>query len=236
MTPFALTSPSQFRPGPPPALTSAEYATDINEVKAVGRATGSTRTAEQTELARLWHNVAPIDENATFNSLLPPGLELVDRARILALINLAMADAYIHIFDAKYTYNLWRPYHAIRLADTDGNPATIPDSEWTSLILPTPNHQEYPSAHSAISGAALRMMRNLLGDNHAFTLRSPAYPTFVYDYPSFSAAILGVQNARIWGGIHYRFATQVGAAGGAMVADYIFQNFLRPLGNRGRGN
>jgi PAP2 superfamily len=236
MTPFALLSHSQFRPGPPPALASAEYATSVNEVKAVGRATGSTRTAEQTELARLWHNVAPIDENATFNSLLPPGLELVDRARILALINLAMADAYIHIFDAKYTYNLWRPYHAIRLADTDGNPATIPDSEWTSLILPTPNHQEYPSAHSAISGAALRMMRNLLGDNHAFTLRSPAYPTFVYDYPSFSAAILGVQNARIWGGIHYRFATQVGAAGGAMVADYIFQNFLRPRGSRGRGN
>ena len=171
MTPFALTSPSQFRPGPPPALASAEYAADINEVKAVGRATGSTRTAEQTELARLWHAVAPIDENATFISLLPPGLDLVDRARILALVNLAMADAYIHVFDAKYTYNLWRPYHAIRLADTDGNAATVPDPEWTSLILPTPNHQEYPSAHSAISGAALRMMRNLLGD-HAI------YPSF----------------------------------------------------------
>ncbi|HEX2524237.1 MAG TPA: vanadium-dependent haloperoxidase [Terriglobia bacterium] len=234
MTPFAILSPSQFRPGPPPALASAEYATDINEVKAVGRATGSTRTAEQTELARLWHAVAPIDENATFISLLPPGLDLVDRARILALVNLAMADAYIHVFDAKYTYNLWRPYHAIRLAETDGNAATIPDPEWTSLILPTPNHQEYPSAHSAISGSGLRMMRNLLGDNHAFTLRSPAYPTFVYDYPSFSAAILGVQNARIWGGIHYRFATRVGAAGGVMVADHIFLNFLRPRVRRGR--
>ena len=235
MTPFALTSTSQFRPGPPPALASAEYAADINEVKAVGRATGSTRTAEQTELARLWHAVAPADENATFNSLLPPGLDLVDRARILALVNLAMADAYIYIFDAKYTYNLWRPYHAIRLADTDGNPATSPDPDWTSLILPTPNHQEYPSAHSAISGAALRMMRNLLGDR-PFTLRSPAYPTFVYDYPSFSAGALGVQNARIWGGIHYRFATQVGASGGATIADYIFANFMQPRGNRGRGN
>jgi hypothetical protein len=235
MAPFALTSPSQFRPGPPPALASTEYATDINEVKAVGRATGSTRTAEQTELARLWHAVAPIDENATFISLLPSGLDLVDRARILALVNLAMADAYIYIFDAKYTYNLWRPYHAIRLADTDGNAATTPDPEWTSLILPTPNHQEYPSAHSAISGAALRMMRNLLGDL-PFTLRSPGYPSFVYDYPSFSAGALGVQNARIWGGIHYRFATQVGAAGGVAVADYIFENFLRPRGSRGRGN
>src|SRR4029453_1731379 len=123
MTPFAMNSHSQFCPGPPPALASAEYAADVNEVKAVGRATGSTRTAEQTDLARLWHAVSPADENATFNSLLPPGLELVDRARILALVNLAMADAYIYIFDAKYTYNLWRPYHAIRLADTDGNPA-----------------------------------------------------------------------------------------------------------------
>jgi hypothetical protein len=236
MTPFALISHSQFRPGPPPALASAQYATDVNEVKAGGRTTGSSRTAEQTELARLWHAVAPIDENATFNSLLPAGLGLVDRARILALVNLAMADAYIYVFDAKYTYNLWRPYHAIRLADSDSNPATTPDPEWTSLILPTPNHQEYPSAHSAISGAALRMMRNLLGDNRSFTLRSPGYPTFVYDYPSFSAAALGVQNARIWGGIHYRFATQVGAAGGVEVADYIFANFLRPRGNRGRGN
>ena len=235
MTPFALISPSQFRPGPPPALASAEYATDINEVKAVGRATGSTRTAEQTELARLWHNVAPIDENATFISLLPSGLDLVDRARILALVNLSMADAYIHVFDAKYTYNLWRPYHAIRLADTDGNAATVPDPEWTSLILPTPNHQEYPSAHSAISGAALAMMRHLLGDR-PFTLRSPAYPSFLYDYPSFSAGILGVQNGRIWGGIHYRFATVTGAAGGAMVADYIFENFLTPRGKKGRGN
>jgi PAP2 superfamily protein len=235
MTPFVMTSHSQFRPGPPPALASAEYAADVNEVKAVGRATGSTRTAEQTELARLWHAVAPADENATFNSLLPPGLDLVDRARILALVNLAMADAYIYIFDAKYTYNLWRPYHAIRLADTDGNPATSPDPDWTSLILPTPNHQEYPSAHSAISGAAFRMMRNLLGDL-PFTLRSLGYPSFVYDYPSFSAAILGVQNARIWGGIHYRFATQVGASGGATIADYIFANFMQPRGNRGRGN
>jgi hypothetical protein len=235
MTPFALTSHSQFRPGPPPALASAEYAADVNEVKAVGRATGSTRTAEQTDLARLWHAVSPADENATFNSLLPPGLELVDRARILALVNLAMADAYIYIFDAKYTYNLWRPYHAIRLADTDGNPATSPDPDWTSLIQPTPNHQEYPSAHSAISGAGLRMMRNLLGDQ-GFTLRSPGYPSFVYNYPSFSAGALGVQNARIWGGIHYRFATQVGAGGGATIADYIFANFMQPRRSHGRGN
>jgi hypothetical protein len=235
MTPFALTSPSQFRPGPPPALASAEYAADINEVKAVGRATGSTRTTEQTDLARLWHAVAPTDENATFISLLPPGLDLVDRARILALVNLAMADAYIYVFDAKYTYNLWRPYHAIRLADTDSNAATVPDPEWTSLILPTPNHQEYPSAHSAISGAALRMMRNLIGDQ-PFTLRSPGYPSFVYDYPSFSAGALGVQSGRIWAGIHYRFSTLVGASGGVAVADYIFENFMTPRGNRGHGN
>jgi hypothetical protein len=235
MTPFAMTSHSQFRPGPPPALGSAEYAVDVNEVKTLGRAMGSSRTTEQTDLARLWHAVAPIDENATFGALLPTGLELVDKARIFALLNIAMADAYIYIFDAKYTYNLWRPYHAIRLADTDGNPATSPDPDWTSLIQPTPNHQEYPSAHSAISGAALRMMNNLLG-NQAFTLRSPGYPSFVYTYPSFSAGALGVQNARIWGGIHYRFATQVGASGGAAVADYIFENFMRPRGSKGRGN
>ena len=234
MVPFAMTHHAQFRPGPPPALTSYEYAVDVNEVKAKGRATGSTRTDEETEIARLWHAVATAEENDLARSFVAPGAELVDTARLFALLNIASADALIYVFDAKYTYNLWRPYHAIRLADTDGNPATDPDLAWTSLIQPTPNHQEYPSAHSAISTSGLRVLMNLLGDQHTVILKSVGYPSFTYTYPSFSAAAEGVQNARIWGGLHFRSACQVAGRDGFALADYIVANFLTPRKNRGR--
>jgi hypothetical protein len=234
MVPFAMTCPAQFRPGPPPALTSLEYAADVNEVKAKGRATGSTRTDEETELARLWHVVATAEENDIARSFVAPGAELVDNARLFALLNIASADALIYVFDAKYTYNLWRPYHAIRLADSDANPATDPDPAWTSLIQPTPNHQEYPSAHSSISGSPLRVLMNLLGDHHPVVLKSPGYPSFTYTYPSFSAAAEGVQNARIWGGVHFRSACRVGGRDGFALADYIVANFLTPRKKHGR--
>jgi hypothetical protein len=234
MVPFAMTHPAQFRPGPPPGLTSLEYAADVNEVKAKGRATGSTRTDEETEIARLWHAVATAEENDIARSYVAPGAELVDTARLFALLNIAFADASIYVFDAKYTYNLWRPYHAIRLADTDGNSATDPDIAWTSLIQPTPNHQEYPSAHSSISGSGLRVLMNLLGDDHAVVLKSPGYPSFTYTYPSFSAAAEGVQNARMWGGIHFRNSCRIGGRDGFALADYIVDNFLTPRKSRGR--
>jgi hypothetical protein len=200
----------------------------LNEVKAFGRATGSIRTDEQTNLARLWHATGTADENAILRSVLPPDLELVEEARIFALVNIAFADGFINVMDAKQTYNLWRPYHSIRLADTDGNPATDLDSEWTSLILPTPNHQEFPSAHATVSGAGLRMMRNLLGDNHTFVLSSPGFPSFTYTYHSFSEAALGVQNARVWGGLHFRTAVVVGGQDAIAIADYIYHHFMQP--------
>ena len=148
--------------------------------------TGSTRTDEETELARLWRAVATAEENDIARSYVAPGAELVDTARLFALLNIAFVDASIYVFDAKYTYNLWRPHHAIRLADTDGNPATDPDLAWTSLLEPTPNHQEYPSAHSSVSGSGLRVLMNLLGDHLPVVLKSPGYPSFTYTYPSFS--------------------------------------------------
>jgi len=224
-----MTSDSQFRPGPPPTLDTAQYAADVNEVEALGRATGSLRTPEQTNLAQLWHAVAIADENTVLRALLPDDLDLVDEARMFALVDVAFADGFISVMDAKRTYNFWRPYHAITLADTDGNPDTTADPTWTSLIQPTPNHQEYPSAHATVSGAAFRMMADLLGDSHMFVLSSPGFPSFTYTYSSFSEAVQGVQDARVWGGLHFRNSVVVGASAGTALADFIFANFLTPL-------
>jgi hypothetical protein len=227
VVPFALVSPDQLRPGPPPDLTSAEYAADVNEVKNIGRVDSTTRTADQTSLAKLWaapdfnlFRVAP--------QVLPRHASLVDNARLLALLGIEECDALIAIFDAKYTYNFWRPYHAIRLADTDGNPLTDPDPTWTSLIFP-PRHQEYPSAHAITSGGFMRVLARVLGDEHTFTLSVPSMPTFTWTFDRFSDAAAQVKEARIWAGIHYRNSVNVGGAMGVALGDYVVENVLRPL-------
>ena len=132
---FAMLAPAQNRPGPPPALTSSDYAASVNEVKDLGRATGSTRTDAQTLTAQLWNAVNIADELESASALLPEDASLVDSARFFALLAIGATDALIAGMDSKYTYNLWRPYHAIRLADTDGNPDTTPDPDWTPQIL-----------------------------------------------------------------------------------------------------
>ena len=229
MTPFALGSASQFRPGPPPALTSAQYATDLNETKALGRKTGSTRTQRQTDLALLWAATAVAGENTIARSVLPQDARLVDNARLLALVNMAACDAFIIGFDCKYTYNFWRPYHAIRFADADGNPDTTADADWDSLVQPVPNHQEYISFHGVVTSAFMRVLRHLLGDEHSFTLTAPALPGVSRAYSSFSEAADEVTEARIWGGLHFRNSCNVGHLAGNALADYLVDNFLQPL-------
>ena len=238
VVPFALTSPDQLRPGPPPALTSAQYASDVNEVKDLGRVDSTTRTADQTQLARLWA-AGDLNEFRIALQVLPPHASLVDNARLLALLGIEGCDALIAIFDAKYTYNFWRPYHAIRLADTDGNALTEPDPSWTSLVFP-PRHQEYPSAHAIFTGGFMRVLARLLGDEHTFTLSVPSIPTFSWTFDRFSDAAAQVKEARIWAGIHYRNSVNVGGDMGVALGDYIVENVLRPLhddgdGDRGRG-
>jgi hypothetical protein len=228
VVPFAMTSPDQLRPGPPPALTSTEYAADVNEVKALGRVDSAIRTADQTQLARLWQAVSIVDLFRGVREGLSPEASLVDNARLFALLGMTSCDALISIFDAKYTYNFWRPYHAIRLADTDGNPLTDPDATWTSLVFP-PRHQEYPSAHSIATGGFMRVLSRVLGDEHAFTLSSPGFPSFTWTFDRFSDAAAQVKEARIWAGIHYRNSCNVGGVMGVTLGDYIVDNFLRPL-------
>jgi membrane-associated phospholipid phosphatase len=227
LVPFTMSSSSQFRPGPPPGLESAQYAADVNEVKAIGRVDSAIRTATQTRLSLLWAVSGPLEENAVARSVVPHGYALADAARLFALINFAACDGMIAGFDAKYHYGFWRPFHAIRLADTDGNPATEPDPLWTSLI-PAPNHPEYISTHSTVTGATMRVLALLLGDETPFTLSSPALPGVTATYQSFSDAAVEVGLSRIWGGIHFRTACEVGRGVGEYIADQAVANYLRP--------
>jgi hypothetical protein len=231
LVPFAMTSHDQFRPGPPPALTSALYAADLNEVKAIGRFDSAIRTAEQTQLALLWQAVGQVNENHAIRPLIESHCRhwrLVDTARIFALINFAGEDATIAGFDSKYAYNFWRPYHAVRLADTDGNPDTEADPTWDSLFI-APRHPEYMSNHAVITTAFMNTLAELLGDEHTFTLSAPGYPGFTWTFDRFSDAAAQVLEARIWAGIHFRNSCNVGAEQGMKISNYVLENFLLPL-------
>ena len=228
LAPFALASHDAFRPGPPPALTSARYAADVNEVKAIGRFDSALRTAEQTQLALLWQAAGLVDENRIARSAVPSANSLVDNARLFALLNIAACDALIAGFDSKFAYNLWRPYHAIRLADTDGNADTTADPAWNSLFL-APRFQEYISNHASLTGSFMHVLARELGDQHTFTLSSPNYPAYTWTFDRFSDATAQVKEARIWAGIHFRNSCDVGEAVGVAIADYVLDNFLLPL-------
>jgi hypothetical protein len=238
LVPFAMTSHDQFRPGPPPALSSAQYAADVNETKLLGALNSPVRTAEQTQLALLWQAIGVNEENRVIRQVAPTENSLVDDARLFALVNIVAADTTIAAFDSKYAYNFWRPYHAIRLANSAGNPAVVEDPTWTALVL-APRFQEYIAAHAIITGGVMHALVRLLGDNHTFVLSAPAFPSFTYTFNSFSDAAAQVKEARIWGGIHFRNSCELGGAMGQAIADYVLDNFLLPLedqdGNRNEG-
>ena len=233
VVPFALARPDQLRPGPPPALTSAQYASDVNIVKDLGRVNSTTRTADQTKLARLWQAVTPVDLFRGVRGVLPPDADIDDNARLFALLGMTSCDALIAIFDAKYTYNFWRPYHAIRLANTDGNPLTDADPTWTSLVFP-PRHQEYPSAHAIATGGFMRVLVRLLGDEHSFVLSSPGFPGFTWTFARFSDAAEQVKQARVWAGIHFPNSCDVGGKMGMALGDYVVENVMTPMEGGGQ--
>ncbi len=175
-TPRAMSSPDQFRPLGPPALTSDQYAADVNEVKEIGSNSSATRTADQTQIAVFWTGNAPAYWNRAATAISDQRhLTLSENARLLALLNVGMADAQIACWDAKYAYVFWRPINAIRLASTDDNPNTMEDPSWTPLIV-TPNFPEYPSGHASVSNAAATVLVAYFGNNAAFTLTSDSLP------------------------------------------------------------
>ena len=221
MTPWALSSPSQFRPAGPPALTSTQYAADVNEVKDIGSLMSMTRTADQTEIARFWNGNTPVGWNRIALSVSEVNdLSLSNNARLLALLNVAMADAVIACWEAKYYYSFWRPVTAIRLADTDGNPSTTVDPTWTPLLT-TPAHPDYPSGHATVSRSAKSVLTAYFGDETGFSTTTEVLPGVTRNYSNFTQAVDEAFNARIYGGIHFRTACRDGQATGAQVGDLV---------------
>jgi hypothetical protein len=217
--PWLMQSAAQFRPAPPPALGSEAWARDLNEVKAMGGRTSARRSAEQTEVARFWDFSAPPIYHALVRSVaLQPRRDIVRNARLFAAVAQAMDDALIAVFDAKYQFQFWRPVTAIRNADLDANDTTERDAGWTPLI-DVPMHPEYPSAHSVLAAALGTVLAAEVGSTPlpVLTTSSPTAKGATRRYQSIDALVQEVGNARVWGGIHYRTATEVGAHMGRQV-------------------
>jgi hypothetical protein len=230
MRPFALKSASQFRPGPPPALKSPEWAADYNEIKEFGGKISSKRTAQQTETARFWLMVGPQAYHPLARQrVLERHMDLVDSARFMALFGVTLTDAYIVVFDAKYHYEFWRPVTAIRNADLNDNPATERDATWQPLDN-TPMHPEYPCAHCILSGAARTVLESLGQPIPELSLTSPTAPGVIHHWSNLDDFTTEVANARIWAGFHYRFSTRVGTAVGQEVGTYVANNVMQPIG------
>jgi hypothetical protein len=234
--PFTLNSPSQFRAEPPPDLSSEAWVRDYNETKSLGRATNSTRTPEQTDLGRFIADTPILQWNRAWRRIsVDKGLSLAENARFFAMLTTASADSLIACYDSKYFYNRWRPVTAIRAGDTDGNPLTEPDPDWSSLVI-TPNHPEYPAAHGCFSGASTETLEYFFGtDKFDFTLDSTiaGLTNPVRYYTSFSQALQDILDARVYGGMHFRDSTQKGALIGKQVSHFATTHFFRR--SRGHG-
>ena len=225
--PFALTSASQFRPGGPPALASPEYARELAEVRDIGRLAGPRRSPGEEQIAQ-WHlepghvqlNRVARGEAAT------DGRDVLDHARLFALLNVAIADAFTGVFDAKYTYGFWRPVTAIRRADEDGNNGTEPDVVW-SPFQPTPPHPEYPSAHAAVQFAGARILTAYFGPSHAFETTSRGVPGASRHYDTFEEFAKEGGESRILAGVHFRTSINDGRTMGERIADWVLEHCLQ---------
>jgi hypothetical protein len=229
VTPFVLDRGDQFRPAAPPALTSDAYAAAINEVESLGSAASTTRTAEQTEIGRFWNPPIQNFWNQIAQTVaLSHNSDLPTTARLFAALNLSFADSAIAFYDAKYTYRLWRPVTAIRLADSDGNPNTVADPNWLPLAGNTAADPSYPGAHSTISAAGADVLASFYGDDQHFSVTSPALSGVTRSFSSFSAAADEAGLSRIYSGQHTRLDHVAGQTLGHDVAGFVLQNALLP--------
>jgi len=227
--PFMLRSGNQFRPSPPPEVTSAAYAKAFNEVKAVGDVHSDSRGADQSHYAVWWMEFSEGSVNRLARSLLPDRrIDLWAANRVLARMNAALFDTYIAVWDSKYEYNHWRPYTAIREAGNDGNKDTVPDADWEPL-RPTPPFPEYISAHAAGCAASFAILAEALGDETLFTMQTLTAPPEMQtrSFTSFSRAADECADSRVQLGWHFRYATREGLTLGSRVADFVLENSLR---------
>jgi hypothetical protein len=234
VTPLLVHSATQFAPPAPPALTSARYTRDFNEVKALGSDNSTERTADQTSTARFFSGSALVQFNAALRDQVSVRqLDIAAAARMFAAADMSVADALITVWHAKYVYGFWRPITAINLADTDGNPATSPDPSWVPLVA-TPNYPEYPSGYSAYTSTESHALENLFATRHLqMTLISTAVPGTQRFYDSGSALRQDVVDARVWLGIHFRTADTASRDLGEQLAAWTLDHYFQPVAGEG---
>jgi hypothetical protein len=227
-TPWVMSSGAQFRPAPPPALTSETWTRDVNEIRETGALSSKTRSPEQTDIARFWF----LTGARTFNPIVQQvaahrQMDLLDCARLFALTSMAAEDAFIAVFDAKYAFNFWRPVTAIRNADQTGNPGTPRDAAWLPLG-DTPMHPEYPCAHCITAAAVAAVLQGVVGDDVGeIAVTSPTAPGVVRRWSNLASYRDEVSNARVWAGFHYRFSTEVGKDMGKKIGELTVATQLR---------
>ncbi|HVJ29350.1 MAG TPA: vanadium-dependent haloperoxidase, partial [Gammaproteobacteria bacterium] len=230
--PWSMRAPSQFRPAPPPKLTSDVWARDFTEVKRLGAKESKERSASQTETAIFWSITGPASWNPVVRSLASSRpMSAVERARLFALANVAAMDSFVAVFDAKYEYAFWRPITAIRRAEIDGNDATDAAREWLPL-LETPLHPEYPCAHCISSAAVGAVLEAELGAGEVppISMTSAAVPGVVHRWTRIADYVDEVSDARVFAGVHYRNSADVGKAMGRSIARQTVASLMRPSG------
>ncbi|MBR1215580.1 vanadium-dependent haloperoxidase [Bradyrhizobium sp. JYMT SZCCT0180] len=229
--PWVLNGADQFRPGPPPTLSSAEWARDYNEVKSLGGTKSTARTPEQTEAVTFWGNVnfGPALQAAARELAKTKEMPLAECARLFALLNMGLANAYVLNWEAKYYYNFWRPVTAIRNGDQDGNDATERDAGWTSFN-PTPMHPEYPSQATYNATTAVAVLESVFGPVKAipFTATDVRDPKRTRQFASLADMAEEQKNVRVWGGVHYRFAIRASEDVAPKATAYLIENTLKP--------
>jgi hypothetical protein len=231
LKPFVMSSPAQFRPEPPISLSSQQWATDYNEIKVFGGRASTKRSVRQTEDARFWLAPGPVIYYPLVRQIAAAKkLDVLDSARMMALIAVARADAFVAIFDAKYHYEFWRPVTAIRNGDIDDNAATELDATWLPLA-DTPMHPEYPCAHCIMVSTIVSVVESLFGtaDLPELSLTSPTAPGVTHRWSSLKALAEEVKEARIWAGFHYRFSTTVGEDMGRKIGEYTVKTVMQPI-------
>lgn len=231
VTPFAVESSSQFRSDPPPQLTSRRYTRSYNEVKQVGDANSTYRSPHQSDVATFYNLVSAVGAwNPVASELaVEQDTSLSENARTLALLNMAISDALVTVMETKYQYTFWRPETAIHEGALDNNPRTEPDPTYTPFIL-TPCFPSYPSAHASASYAAREILARIFGNRrHGITLSTPGLPGFVLQYRSLTEITDDIDDARVYGGIHFRYDQETGGEQGTDIGRYVYRQKLRPM-------
>ncbi|MGH8654592.1 MAG: vanadium-dependent haloperoxidase [Gammaproteobacteria bacterium] len=228
VTPFAIRSAEQFRSDPPPALSSDRYTRDYREVKQVGALNSTERPKDRADVARFY---AAVGESDTWNPVArqvaaAQGTSLSENARAFALLNMAMSDAGVALIETKYHYHFWRPETAIRAGHADDNPRTAPDPSFLPFVI-TPCHPSYPSGHASASYPAREVLERIFGGrNHSIPLSSPTVPGVTLKYTRLKEITEDIDDARVYGGIHFRFDQEAGAEQGRRLGAYVYKHNL----------